>query len=54
MANYEYKLHIKRYPLHTSLLKLAAQKWTQFAANNTELDLAKHGSYGPENGQKNT
>ena len=43
-----------RHPKHTSLLKLAAQKWTQFAANYTELDLANHGIYGPENGQKNT
>ena len=41
-----------RLPRHTSILELAAQKQTQFAANNTELDLAKHGSYGPENDQK--
>lgn len=41
-----------RHPMHTSLLKLAAQKQTQFASNNTELDLASHGSYGPENGKE--
>jgi hypothetical protein len=42
----------KRHPRHTSLLKVAAQKQTQFAANNTELDLASHESYSPENGKK--
>jgi len=41
----------KRHPRHISLLKLAAQKQTQFAANNTELDLANHKSYDPENGK---
>jgi hypothetical protein len=39
------------HPRHTSLLKLVAEKQTQFVANNTELDLASHKSYGPENGK---
>jgi hypothetical protein len=41
----------KKCPRHTSILKLVAEKWTQFVANNTELDLASHESYGPENGK---